>query len=273
MRQVLLLFFLASVVSGQDLSPFEKILVPVLNMNPIRGANASVFTTRFDVLSTDVRPLTYYPAPRAGDGPVVSQNQPQLLQLPVWEAPVVAKGRFIFIEKDRSDLVLGSSLGATAPDGSTTLTPIPVVRERDVRSGKSTFMPLVTHPRGDFLNPKPVVWAERYTLRVYDWDSTGTMQVAVRLRYGTWIIRGVIDEAIVNVNRRDFDDPTYPYYAEITLDEHLFPSWCFPSLRPQVCGGSNNIIEIEPLNPTPRYYAFISMTDNATNRVTIFTPR
>jgi hypothetical protein len=32
------------------------------------------------------------------------------------------------------------------------------------------------------------------------------------------------------------------------------------------------IIEVEPTNPTARYYAFISMTDNKTNHVAVFTP-
>jgi hypothetical protein len=271
------LFLLASIANAQDLSQFEKVLVPVLNMNPLHGANGSTFSSRFDVLSDEVRPVTYYPAWTAA-GPSVRQNEPQLLQLPVWEAAVVAKGRFVFFEKNRPDLVLGSSVEATAPDGSTAVTPIPVVREHDVRSGKSTFMTLATHPISSSTVTGPIIvhqligWRERYTLRIYDWDSTGTLRVAVRLRYGTWIIRGVVGETVVSVNQRDADDPTYPYYAEITLDEHLFSSWCYLGTLNQ-CGGSQNIVEVEPLNPAARYYAFISMTDNATNHVAIFTPR
>src|SRR3981081_3322520 len=94
LRFAFILAALASSAAAQDLSHFEKVLVPVLNLNPIQGANGSTFRSTLDVWS-GLEPVTFYPAPSAS-GPVIGANQPQILQLLHWEAPVVAKGRFLF---------------------------------------------------------------------------------------------------------------------------------------------------------------------------------
>jgi hypothetical protein len=192
--------------AAQDLSQFEKVLVPVLNLNPIVGANGSTFRSAFDVW-THLQAATFYPAP-SPNGPVIGKSEPQLLQLLPWEAPVVAKGRFIFFEKS---FPMAAAVTASAPDGSLATTPLPVVRERDVITGKSTFMPLpVTPILSDFDASSPehfhlLGFAERYTLRVYDWDSTGKVEVAVRLIRGFFLAQGAVGEIHARVDRRDFD--------------------------------------------------------------------
>lgn len=246
--------------------------MPVLNLNPIHGANGSTFLSALDVWSS-LQPATYYPAPSTA-GPVIGRTEPQILQLIQWEAPVVAKGRFLFFEKD---FPMAAAVTATAPDGTVATTPLPVVRERDVVTGKSTFMPLPVTPILSDVDPSSpehfhlAGFAERYTLRVYDWDSTGTMEVSVRLIRGFFLAQQVVGEIHVRVDRRDFDHPTYPFYAEVDLQPQ-FAAWCYPGLH-TACMGFPAIIEVEPVNPAARYYALISMTDNRTNHIAVFTPR
>jgi hypothetical protein len=272
LRCAFILAAFATSAGAQDLSQFDKILVPLLNLKPIQGANSSTFGTALDVWS-NLSPITYYPAASA-DGPVIGQSQPQLLQLRPWEAPVIAKGRFVFIN---GSVPVAAIATAAAPDGSVATTPLPIVRERDVITGKSTFMPLPVDPLLSEADPSSpehfhlLGFAQRYTLRVYDWDSTGTMEVAVRLIRGFFLAQGAVDEIHVRVDRRDFDHPTYPFYAEVDLQPR-FAGWCYPGLH-TACMPFPAIIEVEPSNPTARYYAFISMTDNRTNHIAVFTPR
>jgi len=115
-------------------------------------------------------------------------------------------------------------------------------------------------------------WRERHTLRVYDWDSTGTLEVVVRLRWGSFLSQGVQVEVPLKVRARDFNDFTYPYYAELDLVQAFGNGYCFPGLH-IACVAYPAIFEVEPTTSGARYYAFISTTDNATNHVAIYTAR
>lgn len=277
-RFPLFLVFLCLPAFAQDITTFDKVLVPVLNMKPIGGANGVVFSTSFSVFSQG--PITYYPAP--GDAPHVgtinSISALPVLALPVWEAPVVAKGRFVFIDRNTPPVLTFAGVGSRAADGSVASTDLPIVRERDVRTGKTVFGLLPNSaiygppPPTGFLYPQFLGYSQRHTLRIYDWDSTGQLAVDVRLRYASWLSRGVIIEKRVAVNTRDFDDPSYPYYAEVDPAKLLKDGWCYPSLH-NGCDGFDAILEVEPTNPSARYYAFVSTTDNATGRVAIYRPR
>ena len=265
-------------VRAQDLSNFEKILVPVLNMNPITGANGSKFSTEFGVFAYG-RAINYYPAVSASGTATIGQTyNGRILDISVWEAPVVAKGRFVFIENGAADLPFFATLRATAPDGSTAVTPLPIVHERDLTTGVSTFIDLPVTPVYGPPNPNaphgggPLLgFAERHTLRVYDFDSTGRLEVTVRLLWGTWLDLGVREEHRISVTQRDALDPTYPYYAEVNLGDLFRDIWCNPVLA--ACTGFRAIFEVESTAPGMRYYAFISTTDNQTNHVTVFTRR
>lgn len=239
---MLFIFTLAAFrAEAQDL---EKVLIPVYNNTTITGANGSSFTTVLDV---------YQPA------------KSQILQMQLPEAPVIARGRFLFVNKD-------VPVAATVNGQE-----LPVVRERDVRSGKTTLMPLAVTPLLSELDPSSpehfhlLGYAERYAIRIYDWDSTGNLEVAVRLIRGFFLAQGAVGEVDVRVDRRDADDPSYPFYAEVD-PQKVFAAWCYPGLH-TACTPFPAIIQIEPLTPGARYYAFASRTDNQTNQIAIFTPR
>jgi len=277
-RLIVLVFAIAA--QAQDLSNFTKLLVPVLNMNPITGANGSKFSTTFGLFAYG-RTVSYYPTGASSEAPVVGKTlaNGRMLYVPAWEAPVVAKGRFVFVQPDAENLPFFETLRATAPDGSIATTPLPIVRNRDTTTGISTFIdvpvtpmygpldPAAPHGTGPFLG-----YAERQTLRIYDFDSTGRLEVNVRLYWGTSLDLGVREEHRISVSQRDAADPSYPFYAEVNLGGLFQNHWCYPS-TPQPCGSFPAIIEVEPLTPGIPYYAFISTTDNQTNHVAVFTRR
>jgi hypothetical protein len=270
MKRLLGAVLVAASLSAQDLSNFERLLVPVLNQSkPIVGANGSSFSTSFGAL-TNLQPIAYYPS---GATPAIGQSFEQILEVPLWEAPVVAKGRFVFVEKRVPPPTFFANVAATAPDGTIAETPLPVVRDSDALTGTSTFGVLpndgVYAPSQGF--PLFVGYRQRHTLRVYDFGSGGG-EVEVRLVYAWWLFRGTIAAHRLTLTSRDFDDPSYPFYAEADLGQLFGTAWCYPALR-QRCGSFGAIVEVVPMTQDLRYYAFISTTDNTTNHVAIYTPR
>jgi hypothetical protein len=260
-------------LAAQDLSRFEKFLVPVLNQShPIVGANGSEFATTFGTYGFGR--FDYYPAPGVA-GPAIGQNIDQIVELQLWDAPVVSKGRFVFIDAGGRSGTLFAGLAAKAPNGSLAETPLPVVSERAALTGKSTFGRLPNNPTygppDGTTYPTFTGYSQRHTLRVYDFTGSGPLEVAVRLRYNNFIALDA-REIRVTVNQRDFNDPSYPYYTELNLASAFGNAWCFPGLH-LACVGFQAIVEVEPVTPAARYYAFISTTDNATNHVAIYTPR
>ena len=275
-KRLLLAILVSTAASAQDLSTFEKFLVPVLNQSqPIVGANGSLFRTSFGALTADLQPITFYPT---GPSPHVGESYEHILEVPVWEAPVVAKGRFVFIERNGLNPTLFAKVASVAADGSSAETPLPVVSESSALTGMSTFGVLPNDAMySDALAPGAnsflfLGYRQRHTLRVYDFGSGGG-EVEVRLVYAWWLIRGTIAARRLSLSSRDFDDVSYPYYAEANLQQLFGTDWCYPTLRGTGCSSLEAIVQVVPLTPGLRYYAFVSTTDNVNNHVALFTPR
>jgi len=273
----LLLVFLASSLAAQDLSQFDKILVPVLNAHAISGANGSTFGTSIGVYSPQ-KSFSYYPGPTNSDFPVpiVRKTIPAMQILPLWEQPgVTAQGRFIFVQHDAVDLPFASLATASDPTGVGTIAELPIVRERDTRTSQIVLMNMPVRPILSAEDPSSLEhfhllgWNERNTLRIYDWNGDGSLVVRVSLLVSAGqSVRGGID---VPVNRRDGDDPSYPYYAMIDLTTAFGTSYCWPGLH-TACEPYDANLLITGNGATP-FYAIGSSTDNRTNHITIFTPR
>jgi hypothetical protein len=272
MKHLLLALLISVPASAQDLSTFDRFLVPVLNQSrALHGANGSSFRTSFGALTADLHPITFYP--RGADAPAIGQSDREYLEVPLWEAPVVAKGRFVFIDPSGPSSTLFAKLASVAADGSTAETPLPVVPDSSALASKSTFGVLpndAIYEAGQHSLFKG--FRQRHTLRVYDFGSGGG-EVEVRLVYATWLARGAIAVKRLALTTRDFDDPSYPYYAEVDLGQWFGSWWCFPTVR-GICSSSfGAIVEVVPITPGLRYYAFISTTDNVSHHVAIYTPR
>src|SRR5215212_2396676 len=133
------LLLLALPAFGQDLGGFEKVLLPVEPFVPITGASGTEFTTRLDAAAP--RPFRYY----FGSGEIQLFDPLRLLPAPVVTPaqPRSEMGRLLYIEKsaveDVSMQLTLTSRPAGEPAHTTRVDSVPVVRERDFRSGPIAF--------------------------------------------------------------------------------------------------------------------------------------
>lgn len=134
-------------------------------------------------------------------------------------------------------------------------TEIPVVRERDFRTGATELMNITLDPQF------------RVMLRVYDVDNVqdgANTQVIVRRFVGQGGSNQLVDERTLDVKeiaaRGEF--PAFPGFAsmsDVTADV-------------ATTSGAVMRVEIEPLTPGLRYWAFVSVTNNSTQDVTVISP-
>jgi hypothetical protein len=275
MKQTLfavLLTLIACSGLAQDLSGFEKVLLPVEPFVGITGAAGTEFRTalhawapaRFryyfggDTIQT-FDPIRIIPAP------VVTPSQPRS-----------EIGRLLYIEKSAIDSVSMQlrldSRPAGEPEHLVRVDSVPVVRERDFRTGTIAFAN-VPFPYVYLTNDviRPALAQYRHALRIYDVDLRGDAAVRVRVFWTNTGGGGSLQkEAVVALDRRNGSDPSFPYYAVVDLD--TFFSSCNPFSLHTPCAGMDTRIELEPVPPGMRYWAFVSMTNNFTQEVTVIAP-
>lgn len=259
MKRLLLLFLLSSSAAAQDLSGFEKILFPVLGSNVVHGAYGSSFETRLRLFTPS--DVAFYPS--GGSATVLHQT--------VWAQPVpfddpagISRGRFLFFDKSIADqLAFGYTL-ISATDS----TQLPVVRERDYLTGTSYIVNVPLHPV-IVLDPLPHSSGEfkqRNTIRIYDVDDTGQLEVEILVR--ALPISATFLLGTLRADRRDGEGPTYPTYGELA-----YSGPCITLPAGNNCNDFETTVELRPVDPNIRYWAFLSTTDNATQYVTIRTPQ
>jgi hypothetical protein len=108
----------------------------------------------------------------------------------------------------------------------------------------------------------------RHTLRIYASDLLGSDEAMVRTYRQDVSFVEQLSESRVVLDRRDGDDLSYPFYAELPMDE-----LCNPVSLHIPCGGGPQRVEITPITAGLRYWAMVSGTDNVTQAVTIVYPQ
>jgi hypothetical protein len=158
------------------------------------------------------------------------------------------------------------SHGIGVPDD---ITQLPVVRERDLHTGTSYILNMPVNPNYIFDQVPPRfagTYKERNTLRIYDVDNTGRLEVDIIYRIIPF--SGSLGGPHIVVNRREGDGPSYPTFGELTFDGP-----CFTGSSGDVCRQSSIMLEIRPNDPSIRYFPMLSTTDNTTQYVTIRVPQ
>ncbi|HEX2062261.1 MAG TPA: hypothetical protein VHK90_16100 [Thermoanaerobaculia bacterium] len=181
-------------------------------------------------------------------------------------------GRLLYFDRSTVDDVrFFYTLTTTAADGSWYSTTLPVVRERDFVQGTSHIFGLGTSPIYDWTyRPYPVTtgFQHRNHIRVYDPDRTGTLSVTIRVTIDPLSAYGPWAQYHLRVDKRDADDPTYPYYADVQL-----PDLCIQAPHGAWCRHFGFTIEIEPDDRDARYFVMASATDNVTGHTAVFFPQ
>ncbi|MBV9493476.1 MAG: hypothetical protein JOZ54_04470 [Acidobacteria bacterium] len=257
-------------LAAQDLSGYEKILLPVDPFVTVLGASGTQFSTRLDVWGP--APFQYYFGGDATHTYDPTSPAPEPLQ-PL-SGPPTDIGRLLSIEKNAvPNVSLHLELTAQpagAADYLGRIDSVPVVRERDFRTGAIVF-PRIPFPYvylTDAIARQPSD-LYRHLLRIYDVDARGDAAVRIKV-YHLNIGGTLIKEAVVPINGRYGNDPSFPNYAVVDLDT-LF-SHCIPFSQHTPCLGMNARIEITPETPGLRYWAFVSVTNNFTQEVTLYNP-
>ncbi|MCM2316157.1 MAG: hypothetical protein NDJ92_13505 [Thermoanaerobaculia bacterium] len=108
----------------------------------------------------------------------------------------------------------------------------------------------------------PLESPNRTLLRIYDMEAIINRRVRVTVEPVAAAFAPVIVELTLAPMARWLEFPPEPAYAELYLDQ-LYPH--------SVPGGS--VVRIESLDPTLRFWAFITFTDYISHDVTTYSPR
>jgi hypothetical protein len=243
--------------------------VPIYAPAGVSGANGSSFATSTNEVSPTQ--CSYWPA----DHRLAANRISRLPHLPQYnlldsDSPDRPQARIMFVDKACYDAVrvglLVSSSGARAGGG---LVAMPVVRERDFLQGETWLVTVPNFVDGEPGGFGPLTPIYRHKLRVFSVDDSDQGRVTVRL----WVsntpgLGGSPDyEYQVVMNLRDGNDPSFPFYGEVNLDnvcKHIASYACMPTI---------GTVEIVPASLNLRYWAYVSSTNNATQQVLITLPQ
>lgn len=227
---------------GDVADAFDRVLLPVfIPVTP--GAFDSQFISRFTVMNKSAQPLEVFGA-----------RFPCFVSCPESETPVATinaeepianilqtghPGTFLYVPKGRENDFAGTlRVQDLSRQAETWGTEVPIVRDRDFTDGTLNLLDV------------PLKEGFRETLRVYS-----TTKGLVRARvFATGDNAGLLADTIVPLRApQSIHDPAY---GELGL----------------YIAGDVGRVEIEPLTPGLRYWAFVSVTNNETQHITTITP-
>jgi len=237
----------------------EKVLIPIKAFS-VPGANGSVWSSQLAISNHSERSIIV-----GGVGPCVVIPCGSVELSP---NTTIFTGIYTSLLGVDSSDALGVTFQLRVQDTSrqaqTWGTSIPAVRARDAFVGRTAN--LVDIPLTD---------AFRVMLRVYDFDPPVSFDPAelrqVKLRFYAVDATqseptGVPDLLLSETIETFVIHPTEPFTAPPTLS---IPLWSIPELA----GHERIRIELEPISPGLRFWAFASVTNNATQHVTVIVPQ
>ncbi len=244
---------------------FRRILLP-LAASDLRGANGSLWRTKTTMLIVDdpLREVRIQPHPceyilfhcYASLPPVgvaFDPSEMEFLMDPLGQSN--GGSQFFYVRaSNEAKLRLSSRVYDSSRESDTAGASIPIAREADFASHSISILGI------------PVRSQYRYTLRVYDFDAIEGAQVAIRVfADGETEPRTTIEGTL----RLGFPQstttarlPARPAYLQV--DATAFAA---------MAGVDSMRIDIEPLTPGAKIWAFVSVTDNDTHHVTTFSPQ
>lgn len=239
-------------------SRYERVLVPVYLPNAIPGAYGSLWESNLWVRNEGTQRVRIRTAcnitcpPDSGVDlePGQSLKNPQLVQ----EGPRVPNpGGFVLALPVGARIRVKMHTRDLTRQSQTWGTEIPTVPQDDFLSGTNSLLPVPTDDRF------------RVMLRMYTRDENSVARFRVRLYALDDVTRfphsePLLAETEVTGSAASVVDPGYAEIAAIVQ--------AFPVLKARELLR----VEIQPVDPTTRYYAFITVTNNETQHITTVTP-
>jgi hypothetical protein len=221
--------------TAQVPSEFERILLP-LSVGGAAGAYGTVWSTELWYRNNSTRPMIIFPVAVSDYVTTVGRTS----FLPVGWAPAAAPGQFLFVSRDGADQVqFDLRLFNLANPSAAWGTKLPVVREREFADSAS----LINVPTGT---------AFRSTLRIYGL-ADGSVVAPVDVRVYSYEEKLLTSKALLL-------EGVPPYAAILSLAD------TFPEIR-QV-----ERVRIEVVSGQIKIWAFVSVTSNTTQDVSLVTP-
>ncbi len=223
--------------AAQDLSLFERVLVPV-TVSRIPGAFGTLWSTELWYRNNSTRPVVVYPLAMSDHVPTM--NRTELLR--IFTSPNYDPSQIIYVSRDGiDDVQFDLRLFNRSDPNSTFGTKLPVVREREF----SDAISLINVPTAaDF----------RSALRIYALpdDSFAGETVLVQL-YSN-------DERLLVSTEMPFNGA--PRYAAV---------WSLADAYPEIRQADRVRVHVESRSGR-KIWAFVSVTSNTTQDVSIVTP-
>jgi len=250
----LLAIFSPGAIHAQNFSPtdFQRVLIPVSLSVPVRGAFGSLWDTRILVRNASANPVMFAQGTLLcpfcpGGVSVIEPFQYKRYRNALGNG---YPGAILHVEKKSAHNVTLSARLVNLSDGGDLGVDLPVVRE-------SAFL----QNAGSILDV-PVQTNFRRLLRIYEVDANNGASFDVRLFDSNDRLIRSVTVLTTGGGVPDFPGfPHFPAYAEVELDQFLF----------DVTVGSIRV-EITPRQPS-RWWAFVSITHNVTQRVTLAYPK
>ena len=254
LRPLVFLFLLgASSAHGAE----SKLLLPIVVPTPLAGAFGSLWTTHVTVVNVGTQSIKARGLlPPCGFDPCIQPELPPKTTTAF--SPYMGSdvpGRFLLVDTDRrADIKVELRVRDLSRQLSTWGTEIPVIDE--AKAAQETVQLLAVPVDTDF----------RSLLRVYDFDPAPGHFVVVRV----FVPRAFKpnspnpDELLKEISLllhvpRGPDE--YPGYAQLNIDGLVDPL------------SGNLRIEVTPTTTGLRFWAFVSVTNNDTQHVTVITPQ
>lgn len=237
-------------VGGFPEEAYERVLLPIFTQ-PVTGANGSDFRSTLTVMNASDRPLSGYglvldcmflcPTPPLMEFELESGDEVGEGEL----VPTGNPGAFLYVPRSRRDgLVMQLRAFDISREATNFGTEIPIAREDDLRQTPVTLLSVPTDPRF------------RNTLRIYA-EAPSAFLIRIQRSGGLFMEESVYAEAGESIF-----DPAYVMFNNFPTD-----------LGPV----SVTITPVPPIVTPPalpvRFWAFISVTNNDTQHITVISPQ
>lgn len=235
-----------------DEASFERLLLPVYTL-PVKGAFGSEFRTelRATLANGDraeiyglARQCVFLCIEQPGDPHVLTKDSPDLDDRQI--EPDGKPGQFVYVPREQSGRVaMNLRVFDTSRSAENFGTEIPIVREREFADVRPlVLVGIPTDPRF------------RNTLRIYSAGDGGFVSLTIQ---GTGVR---VQHTLRLPAQSDTDHPGYIEFSNFPQNAGV--------VRVTIDGSSLN--RTPPL-PNVNYWAFVSVTNNATQHITTITPQ
>lgn len=230
----------------------ETILVPIVLFGTWPGAEGSLWRSEFSVYARGERVrmdqlfdclscLPFY------DIPANTAVNP-----PIGTNPSEPSGRLLFLVRETAaNAVMNLRIRDISREALTWGTELPLVREKDFRTGTITLVEVPTDARF------------RVALRIYGVDALVPNQ-SFRIQIFDEVTGALLVDDIRLARYAEPSSPQRPATVELTSLTAAYPS---------LSATERLRIDIAPTDPARRFWAFVSIANNTTQQVTTITPQ